>query len=126
MFCSELSEGIELCDEDDHLVAKSKQLAALAIAQVTLSRILMAMPDMGKLFTTQVRSTFNLKIFSSEPGDHESIHANRLLQSSSTSPKVLRDADSDIFGGDWSLLHDTVGMCSFPAEKCNSCEKVGG
>ncbi|CAI2355303.1 unnamed protein product [Caenorhabditis sp. 36 PRJEB53466] len=43
---NELYEGIELCDENDQLIAKSRQLAVLSIAQVTLSRIAMAMPDM--------------------------------------------------------------------------------
>ncbi|UMM36850.1 hypothetical protein L5515_008827 [Caenorhabditis briggsae] len=43
---NELTDGIELCDENDQLVGKSRQLAALSIAQVTLSRIAMAMPDM--------------------------------------------------------------------------------
>ncbi|KAF1750293.1 hypothetical protein GCK72_016841 [Caenorhabditis remanei] len=42
----ELIDGIELCDENDQLIAKSKKLATLSIAQVTLSRIAMAMPDM--------------------------------------------------------------------------------
>uniref|UniRef100_A0A8R1DNS2 Sidoreflexin n=2 Tax=Caenorhabditis japonica TaxID=281687 RepID=A0A8R1DNS2_CAEJA len=43
---NELTDGIELCNENDELIAKSRRLAALSIAQVTLSRIAMAMPDM--------------------------------------------------------------------------------
>lgn len=48
MIFSEASEGMELKDENDQLVGKSQKMAALSIAQVTLSRIAMAMPYMGR------------------------------------------------------------------------------
>ena len=44
---SEVTEGMELRDENGELVGRSRQMAILSIAQVTLSRIGMAMPDMG-------------------------------------------------------------------------------
>ncbi|EFO98817.1 CRE-SFXN-1.2 protein [Caenorhabditis remanei] len=43
---NEVTEGMELRDENGELVGRSRQMAILSIAQVTLSRIGMAMPDM--------------------------------------------------------------------------------
>ncbi|CAI2337397.1 unnamed protein product [Caenorhabditis sp. 36 PRJEB53466] len=46
MRSNEVTEGMELRDENDELVGKSRQMAVLSISQVTLSRIAMAMPYM--------------------------------------------------------------------------------
>ncbi|CAI5443485.1 unnamed protein product [Caenorhabditis angaria] len=46
MRSNEITDGIELTDADGNLVAKSRSLAILSIAQVTLSRIAMATPYM--------------------------------------------------------------------------------
>uniref|UniRef100_A0A8R1DMN1 ANF_receptor domain-containing protein n=1 Tax=Caenorhabditis japonica TaxID=281687 RepID=A0A8R1DMN1_CAEJA len=47
MRSNEVTEGMELRDENDELVGRSRKMAVLSIAQVTLSRIAMAMPYMG-------------------------------------------------------------------------------
>ncbi|CAB3411404.1 unnamed protein product [Caenorhabditis bovis] len=46
MRSNELVDGIELSDENGELVGRSRQMAMLSIAQVTLSRIAMATPYM--------------------------------------------------------------------------------
>ncbi|UMM15867.1 hypothetical protein L5515_013117 [Caenorhabditis briggsae] len=43
---NEVTEGLELRDERGELVGRSRKMAVLSIAQVTMSRIFMAMPDM--------------------------------------------------------------------------------
>ncbi|CAO4363907.1 unnamed protein product [Caenorhabditis nigoni] len=43
---NEVTEGLELRDERGELVGRSRKMAILSIAQVTMSRIFMAMPDM--------------------------------------------------------------------------------
>ncbi|PIC43517.1 hypothetical protein B9Z55_004224 [Caenorhabditis nigoni] len=46
MRSNEITDGMELKDENDNLVGRSRKMAVLSIAQVTMSRIAMAMPYM--------------------------------------------------------------------------------
>lgn len=44
----EFTDGIKLIDENNREVGESKSVAKYAISQVVISRILMAVPHMGK------------------------------------------------------------------------------
>ncbi len=50
MRSGELSDGIDVTDEEGKKLGKSVRTARVAIAQVTVSRVLMASPGMGRLF----------------------------------------------------------------------------
>lgn len=50
MRSGELSEGIDIIDEEGKKLGKSVRTARVAIAQVTISRVLMAAPGMGEFF----------------------------------------------------------------------------
>ena len=48
--CRELAVGIPVLTEDGEVVGSSQTAAKIGIAQVVFSRIVMAIPGMGKLF----------------------------------------------------------------------------
>lgn len=50
MRSTELQEGIAIVDEKGEKIGNSKKMAKIAIAQVVVSRILMACPGMSKFF----------------------------------------------------------------------------
>ena len=52
MRSTELTDGIAIVDENGQKLGNSKTMAKVAISQVVVSRIVMAMPGMSKFYLT--------------------------------------------------------------------------